>query len=285
MPALEQARDAWSTVAAGHDEFVTPLVIPLAEQILRRVDLRPGARLLDVAAGTGALSLAAARLGAHVVATDVAPGMVERLEARARAERVVNLEARVMDACALDLEDESFDVAATQLGVTVVPDLKRGLGEMVRVTKRGGMVLIVALGPPQKAEFFGFLLAALKATVPGFTRPPSDPAPAKFQVADPARFGERLTEAGLNNTTVESITYGLEFPPPCAPLGLLDEQQPHGPCGCCGFDRGSANRGPGGTGGHAPRALGRQRRGAQLGCEHRDRNEVSIETTAVEGER
>lgn len=80
-----------------------------------------------------------------------------------------------MDALELQLPDGSFDVSASQLGVTVVPDLKRGLGEMVRVTKPGGKMLIAALGPPQKAEFFGLFLAALTATVPGFTGPPTNP--------------------------------------------------------------------------------------------------------------
>jgi len=76
-----------------------------------------------------------------------------------------------MDARNLELGDDSFDVSASQLGVTVIPDLKRGLGEIVRVTKPAGKVLIVALGPPQMAEFFGFFLAALRATVPALPAP------------------------------------------------------------------------------------------------------------------
>ncbi len=228
MTTSMQARDAWSGVAAGYDEFVTPLVIPLAEQILGRVDVRPGMRLLDVAAGTGALSVAAARLGANVVATDVAPGMIELLEAHARDGGVSNLEARVMDAHELELEDETFDVSASQLGVTVIPDLKRGLAEMVRVTKAGGRVLIAALGPPQKAEFFGFFLAALKATVPGFTGPPAEPPPPQFQVADPSRFRQRLSEAGLKDIIVDPITYGLTFPSVAHLWGFLMSSNPVG---------------------------------------------------------
>ena len=211
MTASEQARDAWSGVAEGYDEFVTPLVIPLAEQVLGRIDLRGDDRLLDVAAGTGALSLAAARRGVQVVATDVAPAMIERLAARGQQEGLSNIEARVMDAVELELEDDSFDISASQLGVTVVPDLKRALGEMVRVTKPGGRLFIAALGPPQKAEFLGFFLAALKATVPGFSGPPNDPPPPQFQAADPAKFGERLAEAGLKDIVIEPITFGLEF--------------------------------------------------------------------------
>ena len=133
-----------------------------------------------------------------------------------------------MDAQALELEDDSFDVSASQLGVTVIPDLERGLGEMVRVTRPAGRVLIAALGPPQKAEFFGFFLAALKATVPGFTGPPADPPPLQFQVADPARFRARLAVAGLRDIAVEPVTVGLEFPSPAHLWGFLMNSNPVG---------------------------------------------------------
>ncbi|MEX2457945.1 MAG: methyltransferase domain-containing protein [Actinomycetota bacterium] len=200
----------------------------MAEQVLGRVDVRRGTGLLDVAAGTGALSLAAARLGADVVAIDVAPAMIERLQTRARSEGLSNLEARVMDAQELDLDEDSFDASASQLGVTVIPTLKLGLAEMVRVTRPGGKVLIAAFGPPQKAEFLGFFMAALKATVPGFTGPRPDPPPPQFQVADPAVFRERLGEAGLKDVTVEPITFGLEFPSPAHLWGLLMNSNPVG---------------------------------------------------------
>lgn len=228
MSTLAQMTGAWDAVAAGYDEFVTPLLTPLADDVLTRIDLRPGMRLLDVAAGTGALSLPAARLGAQVIATDIAPGMIERLEARASAEGLSNVEGRVMDACKLELEDGSFDVSASQLGVTVIPDLRRALGEMVRVTKPAGEVLIVALGPPQKAEFLGYFLAALRVTVPGFAGPPADPPPPQFQVADTARLRQRLAEARLEQISVETITFGLELPSAAHLWGLLMNSNPMG---------------------------------------------------------
>src|SRR5215208_4519116 len=83
---LEQTRAAWNSIALGYDEFVTPTHMWLANEGLRRAGLRAGMRMLDVAAGSGALSIPAARLGARVLSTDIAPVMLERLAARARSE-------------------------------------------------------------------------------------------------------------------------------------------------------------------------------------------------------
>jgi ubiquinone/menaquinone biosynthesis C-methylase UbiE len=210
-PEKEQTRDAWDRIAAGFDEFATPLTTPLAEDALRRVGLRPGMRFLDVAAGSGALSIPAARLGARVLATDIAPTMIELLNARAREEGLSNLEARVMDGHALALEDGTFDVSGSQNGVSLFPGLKRGLRELVRVTKPGGHALIVAFGPPQKAEFFTFFIGAMQAAVPGFTGPPMDPPPLPFQVADPEKLHQELADAGLTDVRVETTTWRTQF--------------------------------------------------------------------------
>jgi ubiquinone/menaquinone biosynthesis C-methylase UbiE len=83
-------------------------------------------RFLDVAAGSGALSIPAARLGTQVLSVDFAPVMVERLNARAREEGLSGLEAYVMDGHALELEDGTFDISGSQNGVSLFPDLRRG---------------------------------------------------------------------------------------------------------------------------------------------------------------
>ena len=102
----ELTRAAWDRIAAGYDQFVTPTEVRLANEALD----------LDVAAGTGGLSLPAARLGAEVLATDLSPRMIERLLAHARGAGLDNVAARVMDGHALELEDNAFDVSGSQLG-------------------------------------------------------------------------------------------------------------------------------------------------------------------------
>ena len=70
---LEQTRAEWDAIAPGYDRTNTPTQMWLGEQGLRRAGLRPGMRFLDVAAGSGALSIPAARIGAQVLATDQSP--------------------------------------------------------------------------------------------------------------------------------------------------------------------------------------------------------------------
>jgi len=206
----EQTRAAWDYIAAGYDEFVTPTHMWLANEGLRRAGLRPGMRFLDVAAGSGALSIPAARLGARVLSTDISPGMLERLGARAR-EAGLDIETRVMDGHALDLENDTFDISGSQFGVMLFPNMPLGIREMARVTKPRGRVLMTAYGAPQKIEFFGFFVNAIRAAVPGFTGPPMDQPPLPFQLQNPETLRQELTGAGLKDIRVETITEKLEF--------------------------------------------------------------------------
>jgi ubiquinone/menaquinone biosynthesis C-methylase UbiE len=195
--------EAWDAIAAGYDRYVAPQEADLANEALRLVGLEPGERFLDVAAGTGGLSLPAARLGAEVLATDWSPAMIEQFEARVRDEGLSNAEGRVMDCHALDLSDNSFDVTGSQFGVMLVPDQPRALREMVRVTKPGGRVLVIAYGSPAELEFLHFFISALEAVAPEFPGVPDDPPPLEFQVSDPEVLRQRMTDAGLKEVRVE----------------------------------------------------------------------------------
>jgi ubiquinone/menaquinone biosynthesis C-methylase UbiE len=195
--------EAWDAIAEGYDRFVAPQEVDLANEALRLAGLEPGDRFLDVAAGTGGLSLPAARLGAEVLATDWSPAMIERFEARARKEGLSKAEGRVMDCHALDLPDACFDVTGSQFGVMLVPDQPRALREMVRVTKPGGRVLVLAYGFPPELEFLQFFIGALTAVAPEFPGLPDDPPPLEFQVSDPEVLHRRLADAGLRDVRIE----------------------------------------------------------------------------------
>ena len=202
-------RAAWDRIAPGYDRTNTPTQMWIANEGLRRAGLRSGMRFLDVAAGSGALSIPAARLGAQVLAVDQSPVMLELLGARARREGL-DIETRVMDGHAIELGDNSFDMAGSQFGVMLFPDMAKGIREMVRVIKPGGRVLVHAYGDPHKIEFLGFLIAAVQSVRPAFTGPPMDPSPLEFQLADPDRLHKELSAAGLRDVKVEAITETTE---------------------------------------------------------------------------
>lgn len=203
-------RAAWDRIAPGYDRTNTPTQMWLGSEGIRRAGLRAGMRFLDVAAGSGALGIPAARAGARVLATDLSPVMLELLRARARDEKLT-IETRVMDGHALELDDDSFDMAGSQFGVMLFPDMPRGIREMVRVVAPGGLVLLHAYGDPHRIDFLGFLIEAVRSVRPEFDGPPMDPPPLEFQLADPARMRDELASAGLRDIRVETITETTEF--------------------------------------------------------------------------
>jgi ubiquinone/menaquinone biosynthesis C-methylase UbiE len=211
LPATEQIRRAWDGIAGGFDQFATPQTMVLGSEVVRRIGLRARTRVLDVAAGSGGFSIPAARIGADVVATDLAPAMIERLDARARAEGLSNLRSRVMDGQALDLDADTFDVAVSVNGVSLFPGMARGLAELVRVTRPGGRVVIVSFGPLEKVEFIAFVTGAVRAVAPGFTPLLADPPPLPFQASDPDVLRGRLTDSGLRGVRIETVTWETSF--------------------------------------------------------------------------
>lgn len=233
---LEQIRAGWDSIATGYDAIVTPTHMWLAEEGLRRAGLRRGMRFLDVAAGSGGLSIPAARMGARVLATDLSPEMLRGLEARARREGLNDVEVRAMDGHDLQLEDDTFDMAGSQMGVMLFPDMPRGIREMARVTRPGGRVLVHAYGDPREVEFLTFFMAAAQEAVPGFEGLPLDPPPLPFQLRDPERLREVLAEAGLTDTRVETVDERLEFESATAMLDWLATSNPIGAMLVGGFD-------------------------------------------------
>jgi SAM-dependent methyltransferase len=179
---------------------------------LRLLRLEPGQRLLDVAAGTGALTLAAAEAGVNVCAVDFAPGMVGLLRQRLSG---AGLHARVeqMDGQALGCGSASFDAACSMFGLIFFPDLDAGARELRRAVRPGGQVLVAAWD----RSGFPLLVAverALQAAVPGLNRP-GDLSPA-FRVADRSSVEALLARAGLREVTVLEVTHDWAVPDPVA---------------------------------------------------------------------
>jgi ubiquinone/menaquinone biosynthesis C-methylase UbiE len=196
--------EAWDAIADGYDTHVAPGEAGLANEALKLAGLQRGQRFLDVAAGPGGLALPAARMGAKVVATDWSPRMIDRFNARVREAGLSDAEGRVMDCHALGFADDSFDVTGSLFGVMLVPDQPRALREMVRVTREGGRVVVIAYGPPSKYEALQWFIDGFRAVNPAFEGLPSNPPPLEFQVSDPEVLRRRLLDAGLRDVTVDT---------------------------------------------------------------------------------
>nr|WP_258034373.1 MULTISPECIES: demethylmenaquinone methyltransferase [unclassified Microbacterium] len=119
----------------------------------RAIAPRPGERILDLAAGTGASSVALARSGAEVVAADFSPGMIA--EGRRRHGTVAGLSFVEANATDLPFADDEFDAVTMSFGLRNVVEPRKALAELLRVTKPGGRVVICEFSHPPSRAFAG----------------------------------------------------------------------------------------------------------------------------------
>jgi SAM-dependent methyltransferase len=139
----ERARTMWGSgdfARAGAEQVV------VGELLARAIDVHPGERVLDVAAGAGNAALAAARRGACVVASDFVPEVLDRAVQRAHVEGL-DLETREADAQALPFGDGAFDVVLSTFGVMFAPDQHGAAAELLRVCRPGGRIGLTAWTP------------------------------------------------------------------------------------------------------------------------------------------
>jgi SAM-dependent methyltransferase len=180
-----------------------------------------GARVLDIAAGAGALSVPAALRGAAVLAVDNAPGMVNLLTKRLAP--FPSSGARLMDGQQLALEDESFDATFSLFGTILFPDWRRGLSEQSRVTRSGGKACVATWRTLPGGGPFLVMAEALRSVFPDM-RPPAPPE-GFIALADPDRLAREMSEAGLSAVDVEEVEVVWEGP--TGPAYLDDVRELH----------------------------------------------------------
>ncbi|MFQ5903228.1 MAG: methyltransferase domain-containing protein [Candidatus Binatia bacterium] len=208
--SLDQTPHGWDAVVETYEQAFEPLTTQYAEEAARLAGLKPGERVLDVAAGSGALTLAAAKVGAHVVATDFSPQMIERLRARITKEKFANVTAEVMDGQALEFPDNIFDAAFSVLGLMFFPDRGKGFSEMFRVLRPGGRAAVVAMGPHERFRFGNILMRAIDSAVPNF---PRKPRPGT-ELGDPKRFESEMRNAKFKQVNIHTVTRVWTSPSP-----------------------------------------------------------------------
>lgn len=163
------------------------MTTPCAAQLVKRACVRPGQRVLDVACGTGVVSVTAARLGARVTALDLTPELLERARENARVAGV-EIDWHEGDVEKLPFGDAAFDVVLSEFGHIFAPRPDVALAEMLRVLKPGGTIAF-STWPPELfvGRMFALTASYLPPPPPGVAPPP--------QWGDPNIVRQRLGPA------------------------------------------------------------------------------------------
>ncbi len=200
-------RAMWAT--GDYAAVAREVVAGVGPALVEACDVRPGDRVLDVAAGTGSAAIPAALAGADVVASDLTPELFDDGRARAAAAGV-DLEWREADAEALPFDDASFDVVLSAIGVMFAPHHAVATAELVRVCRPGGTIGVLSWTP---GGFVGQLFATMKGYVPA--PPPGVQPPPLWGDEAHVRelFGDAVTglEARRETLPVDRFATPEEF--------------------------------------------------------------------------
>ncbi len=192
---------AWSS---GDYAVVGTTLQIVGEELCEALDLRSGQKVLDVAAGNGNVTLAAARRWCDVVSTDYVPSLLERGRLRAAAEGL-SVEFKEADAEALGFADSSFDIVVSTFGVMFAPDQDKAAAELVRVCKSGGKIGLANWTPE---GFIGQLFKVL-----GKYLPPPAGSKSPLLWGSRAHIGEMFGAAALSIRT-ESRIFAFRYRSP-----------------------------------------------------------------------
>jgi len=163
-------------------------------------------RIADVACGPGALSLAAARLGATVTAIDFAPEMVALLREAAQREGV-RIDARVGDGMALPLADESCDASFSMFGLIFFPDRGKGFRELLRILAPGGRAVVGSWVPDERIPFKADMNRTLCALIPELPF-----ASGNRPLGEASEFRAEMAAAGFRGVEVHEATHEFTWP-------------------------------------------------------------------------
>lgn len=201
-------RYGWDKAAAHYERFWASQLEPAQRLLLDMADLRPGERVLEVAAGTGLVTFpAAAAVGpkGRVIATDISDAMVTELATGAAMRGLGQIIPLRRDAEALEVEASGFDAALCALGLMYVPDPIVALGQMRRALAPGGRAVAAVWGARARcgwAEIFPIVERRVASEV----------CPLFFQLGTSTALADAFAAAGFGDIQLERISTILEYP-------------------------------------------------------------------------
>jgi len=203
----EDAAEAWHRWGPTLEEWLGEAT----ERMLDAAGVHTGSHVLDVAAGAGGQSLAAARRAGpagRVLATDISPTILSYVAKSAATAGLSTLDTFEADGEALDaLAEQSFDAVISRVGLIYFPDQQRALAGMRRALREGGRIAAVVYSTPDRNEFFSLPASIIRtrAKLP----PPQPGQPGPFSLGGPGVLVKTLTDAGFHDVTVEAVSAPL----------------------------------------------------------------------------
>jgi ubiquinone/menaquinone biosynthesis C-methylase UbiE len=202
-------REQWQTASEAWHRWHPTLKTwlgPATDLMLDMAQVQAGQRILDVAAGAGEQSITAAeRVGpkGYVLATDLAPKILEYAMELALEKGINNIETREMDGENLTVPDNSFDVVISRVGLIFFPDQQKALREMLRATKPGGYVAAIVYSTVDKNKFFSTPVSIIRkrAQLP----PPLAGQPGPFSLGVEGVLDDAFRQAGFINVRSEVV--------------------------------------------------------------------------------
>ncbi len=228
--AFEELKNRQSVMwGSGPYEPIVEITSEIHEALVDALDAKPGQRWLDVATGTGAVALRAARAGAEVIGVDLAPALVARAKEKATA---AGLRARFEtgDAEALKFEDAGFDVVSSAIGTQFAPDHPAVAGELARVCRPGGRLgLACWTSTSGVADMFAVMKPFMPAPAPGVGNTFDWGRPEYVQRMLGADFDLTIEERDtvLHADSGEQVweTFATAYGPTKTLVGSLDDEE------------------------------------------------------------
>lgn len=205
----QEAAEAWHRWGPTLEQWLGPAT----EIMLALADVQAGSQVLDVAAGAGGQTLAAAkRVGptGHILATDISPNILRYAAESARQTGLVNVATRELDGENLEVEPESFDVVISRVGLIYFPNQQKALAGMSRALKPGGRVAAIVYSTPEKNQFFSIPVSIIRrrAQLP----PPLPGQPGPFSLGSPGVLEDEYRKAGFQNIQTRLVAAPLHLP-------------------------------------------------------------------------
>lgn len=185
---------------------------PVCEWMVRELAPRPGAAVLELAAGAGDTGFEAAwMLGddGHLISTDFSPAMLDVGRRRAAEIGLANVEFRVMDAEDLELDNDAVDGVLCRFGYMLMADPAAALYETRRVLRPGGRLTLAVWGAPERNPFFTIIASTL--VTGGHLPPPLEGAPNPFSMSSEDHTKALLEAAGFDSVKVDDVPVAFRF--------------------------------------------------------------------------